>query len=247
MKLGDSADHEIGDAVMAVDGAGLAEDSAHADTLGADDVLADDVADEEGVAGADTDLAQGGFKHARVGLADADSAGIDADGEELEQVVHRQVLVEDEAGDEGVGDEGELQAALAERGQGGDDVGGDAGVVGEGGLPLPGQFLKGGIVEAELHFFADFDQQIKDIEFATAQDRPEVGPADGPDLRFVVAFEGGERMAPGSQEIVGFSTRGFEDFGAVHGLEVKERVAKIEEDRFKHDNSSDTSRWALPT
>ena len=57
--------------------------------------------------------AEGLFENPRVGFADADNgAGIDADGEEFEQVVQLEVFVEDEAGDEGVGDEGELEAAM---------------------------------------------------------------------------------------------------------------------------------------
>src|ERR1044072_8030286 len=51
VELGDSADDEIGDAVMNIDGAGLANPGAHADARGADDVLADDVADKKGVGG----------------------------------------------------------------------------------------------------------------------------------------------------------------------------------------------------
>jgi len=34
----------------------------------------------------------------------------------------------------------------------------------------------------------------------------------------------------------------FEDFGAIDVPEVEESIAEIEENRFKHDNSSDTDK-----
>ena len=38
------------------------------------------------------------------------------------------------------------------------------------GIPLPGEFAKGGIIELEAHAGADFSQQVEGIEFAAAQD-----------------------------------------------------------------------------
>src|SRR5436305_3874287 len=55
------------------------------------------------------------------------------------QVVRLQVLVEHDAGDAGVGDQGQFQAALEELGEGVDDVGGEASVVGDGGIHLPSE------------------------------------------------------------------------------------------------------------
>src|SRR4051794_32456148 len=102
--------------MMAIDGLGLAKDGPHADALGADDVLADDVANKYRIAGVHADLPQRLFENPRVRLADAYCARIDAYREKLEQVVQLKMLIEHEARDEGVGDQRQLQAAVAELG-----------------------------------------------------------------------------------------------------------------------------------
>jgi len=235
VELGDSADDEVCEGVLAGGGEGLAEDGAHAEAMSADDVGFDEVADEDGLGGGHAEGAEREVEDAWVGLAVADLAGIDAYGEEFEQAVEFHVLIEDEAWDEGIGDEGELEAAVAELGERGDDVGRDGAVLGDGGIPLPGELTEGGVVKGEVHPSAHSDEEVEAVELAATDLGAQIGPVDGEVLGPIIPTEGGEHVAASLEVGIGAPAGLFEDGAGVHRLEVKEGIAEIEEDGLKHD------------
>ena len=96
----------------------LLEGGLHARALGADDVGLDEVAYEQRLVSRDLQLVEGGLEDPAVGLAVADFAGVDADGEEFLEADAGEMAVVCEAGDEGVGNQTELEAGGGHGAQG---------------------------------------------------------------------------------------------------------------------------------
>ncbi len=209
---------------------------AHAGAGGAGDVGFEEVADEEGAGGGDVDLGEGHFEDAGVGFAVADGGRVDADGEEFEEVFLAEVAVEAVGWDEGVGDEGEFGAGVAELGEHVADAFFDVGGVGDGLVPEPGEVEEVGGGEGEAELLCGEGEGVGVAEVALDEFGPEVGAAHVAVVDLEIAVEGGEGDVFFVEVVVGEAGALFEeDFGfAAADAKVDDSVAEVEEHGVDH-------------
>jgi hypothetical protein len=116
-QVGDFAHDVIGELVRAEIGEGLLEGGFHAGPASADDIRFNQVPDEERLGGGDIEMIERGFKNTAVGLAIADGAGIDANGEKFEQAGEFEMAIMNETGDEGIGNDAQAKTRIAHGGE----------------------------------------------------------------------------------------------------------------------------------
>ena len=104
-----------------------------------DDVGFEEVAVEEGALGGGADEVEGHLKDARVGLAEADIRGVDADGEKFEEAFVGKVLIQAVAGNQRVGDDAHFDAGTSQLVEHGGDAVVDGGGQHDGLIPDPGE------------------------------------------------------------------------------------------------------------
>ena len=241
-EFGDAADGEIrliavgAGGLVGFDVAGGFPDGFHAEAFGAEDVGLQQVADEEAALGGGAELFEGDFENAPMGFAVADVAGIDSHGKEFEQVDVFEMTIEAVAGDDGVGDDGQPGAGVAEGCEHFADAGVGAGVFEDGLIPEPGEVVNFVIGDAEFHLAGDFAEDGCVGKIAADDLGPEEGAFHAGVMGFEVAIELPHRCAAGAEVVVGDASAAAEEpfgFGAAHA-EVDERVAQVKKDGINH-------------